>query len=162
MKDLETVRIEIEQALTEEGFAVFHCVHRMDEVTPMISWDTERYPDARDFLRVAKQLDTKLMNYHHRALDSQQLEEAFEKLEVADMTGDGLREAKRSLNRMKSYEGFTCALELSFDYEAYTYFYTVTTSWYDEFLDILDEIDDALDADEDEGPAPMSGYFSQN
>jgi hypothetical protein len=36
------------------------------------------------------------------------------------------------------------------------------TDWYEEFLDILDQIDEAFAAGTEEDGGPMGGYFSRN
>ena len=64
------------------------------------------------------------------------------------------------MKRLKGYEGFTSAVELSYDFDGRTYLYEATAPWYDEYLDLLYDLDDSMDAGEE--PPPMSSYFSQN
>ena len=67
------------------------------------------------------------------------------------------------LREMLSYQGFTCALEASYDYEGRTYIYDLQAEWYGEFLRILDEVDDLSSEDgEGEEDDSMGDYFSRN
>jgi len=65
---------------------------------------------------------------------------------------------------LRAYEGFTCLIELFFDKEAQSFLYGLRTDWYNEFLDILDEIDvGEPDVDDEEDQSgPMGEYFSRN
>ena len=59
------------------------------------------------------------------------------------------------------YDGFTCALELSFDLGGLTYIFEVRTPWYSDLNDLLDELD-IMPEGEDEDDDPLSGYYSKN
>jgi hypothetical protein len=99
--------------------------------------------------------------YHYREFGPQTIEEAFEKLEAAGLPRERHREIDRELKRLKGYEGFTSAIELSFDFDGRTYLFELTAPWYDEYLDLLDDLDDSIEMNEE--PPPMGGgYFSQN
>jgi len=37
---------------------------------------------------------------------------------------------------LRAYEGFTCALELSFDLQARVYLFNLRAEWYEEYLDL--------------------------
>ena len=64
---------------------------------------------------------------------------------------------------MRAYDGFTCAIELSFDFEGRAYIFDLRTEWYEEFNDMLDDIEAAIpDEDEDDDEGPIGGYFSKN
>ena len=53
--NLDTVHHEIEDYLKSAGFAVFRGFARTPD-TITVDWDTDRYPDYKAFLDVAKQL----------------------------------------------------------------------------------------------------------
>ncbi len=70
---------------------------------------------------------------------------------------------ERRLREMLAYQGFTCALELSYDAGGRSYVYELQADWYGEFLHILDEIDSYLpEDDQQEDEDSMGGYFSRN
>lgn len=163
-QDLDTLKQEVETGLKEHDFVVFRGMFRGGEGLGEIYWDTDRYPQPHEFLRAASTLGVKVMVFHDRALTAQMLGEAIEKLEALQMPRDEYREMERSIRKLEGYEGFTCSLQISFDFENNTYLYEARTSWYEEFLSLLDDLDDALDAGgapEDE-PGPLGGYFSNN
>lgn len=162
-QDLDTLKTEIEQSLAHYGFVVFRGHFRGGEGIAEIYWDAERYPQAVDFLDAASKLGAKVIVFHDRVLTAEMLSEALEKLEAVQMPREDYRDVERTIAKLKGFEGFTCSLQLSFDFESNTYFYEVRTKWYEQFLGILDDLDDALDSTEEgDEPGPMGGYFSNN
>ena len=85
-------------------------------------------------------------------------------VDAIDLTVEEQRGYERRLREMRAYDGFTCAVELSFEREGVIYMFELRTEWIEEFNAILDDIDVSVspdDDDEDEG-GPMGGYFSKN
>jgi hypothetical protein len=67
------------------------------------------------------------------------------------------------VREVQKYEGFTCGVELSFSSEGRVYLYQQRTEWYQNWEDILSELDAAVDEEsEDEDSGPIAGYFSNN
>jgi hypothetical protein len=64
---------------------------------------------------------------------------------------------------LRIYDGFVCAIELSFDHEGRVFLFDLRTDWYEEFSEVLDEIE-MMDtgADDDDDDQTMGGYFSKN
>ncbi len=162
MENLDKLRTEIEESLTANGFIVFYGYSRLSETHASVHWDCERYPDYKPFLEAARGCGIKLIVYHHREFSSEYIDDAMERLETADLPRDEKRTLERRLRELNTYEGFTCALELSFDCCGRMYVYERRTEWYDELMDILDDIDATLPEEEDEDEGPISGYFSRN
>ena len=159
-QDLDNLKRDIERQLQDGAYVVFHARSRFtDEAVPIL-WDASLHPDPGEFLETALSIGVKLVVFHHRDFPANIVEEAIEKLEAAELPRDRHREMERELRRLKGYEGFTSAIELSFDFDGRTYLYEATALWYDEYLDLLDDLDDAIEMTE--GPPPMGGYFSQN
>jgi len=158
--DLDNLRSEIERLLNDGAYVVYYARSRFTEDGAPILWDTESRPNPSDFLETALSVGIKLIVFHHREFAAHVLEEALEKLEAADLARERHREIERELKRLQGYEGFTHAIELSFDFDGRTYLYEVTAPWYDAYLDLLDDLDEAIEMGEE--PPPMSGYFSQN
>jgi hypothetical protein len=162
---LDTIKHEIEAALADSDFGVFHGLDRSSEPMPIVRWDVDQYPDPRAFLATARQAGVRIVVFQHRRFSSVLVEEALEDLEAADLPRDDTRDVERRLRRFNDYDGFTCVVELSFLTDAVWYAYQVITPWYDEFLSLIGEIQDAIDAveeDEDAEPGPLGGYFSHN
>jgi hypothetical protein len=160
--NLDSLKGEVEKVLADQGFNVFYGQSRVLDSLPVIYWDIARYPDFRKFLDVARNAGAKLIVFYHREFTPDHIEEALDRLETAGMPHEESRGIERRLKELRVYEGFTCTLELSFDYEGRIYVYDVCTDWYDELSDILEEIDVFGADDDDDDEAPISGYFSQN
>jgi hypothetical protein len=160
-QDLDNLKRDIERQLHDGAYIVFHARSRFTEDAAPILWDTTLRPNPAEFLETALSVGVKLIVYHYREFGPQTIEEAFEKLEAAGLPRERHREIDRELKRLKGYEGFTSAIELSFDFDGRTYLFELTAPWYDEYLDLLDDLDDSIEMNEE--PPPMGGgYFSQN
>lgn len=163
--DLETLKTEIEEYLNTQEFAVFHGYPRLTEPASMVHWDADQYPDYKSFLELSRQLDVRLIVFHHRKLAPDFIDEAIDQLEVLDLPDDEYAELGRRLREMRVFEGFTSAVELSFEHQGRIYFYTRRAEWYEELLDVADSIDDFAatgEEDFDDFEDELGSYFSQN
>jgi hypothetical protein len=166
--DLETLKTEVEEYLKTQELAVFRGFPRLADPASMVHWDSDDYPDFKAFLEIPKKLGVPLVVFHHRKLAADFIDDALDQLEILDLPDDEYVEMERRLREMRVFEGFTCAIELSFEHQSRVYFYTRRAEWYDELLDISEEIRDftelenedleALDDLEDD----MGPYFSKN
>lgn len=163
--DLDSLKEQIQAHLEAEGFLVYHGYSRMADSLPLVHWDAFRYPDFHQFMEVPKRLDVKLIAFHHRELDPGFIDDALADLEQAEMPREeGVRLAQR-LRDLRVWEGFTSVVELSYVHDGQVYVFSRRAEWYDEIVDIAEEIDDYLPGheDEDDDSSPnMGGYFSQN
>ena len=159
--NLDTLKREILEYLEAGGFAIFHSTAGGLEGMPMVIWNTEEYPDYQMFLAAAKQVGAKLILFASSAFEETELEETIAELDSCSMDREERSEMESRLADMRDYEGLTCSLELAFDHESRFYVYELRPDWYDEFLNIGDEIDAHLPtAGEDEGS--LGGLFSNN
>jgi hypothetical protein len=162
-QDLDTLCAEIERDLTTRPFAVFRGHHRAMENRSQVDWDVIKSPDYRDYLSCAERLGVRLLVFSHQKLTTQLLDQVRERLDTADLAREDARDFERTFKKLRGYEGFTSSLELSFDFEGITYIFHISTPWYDELLDMIEDLDDAIEQTGNEDDAgPMSGYFSQN
>jgi hypothetical protein len=158
--NLDELKNEVLIYMEAEGFVVFHGYSRLADADSFVAWDTDRLPEYRSFLGAAKKAGVKMIVYHFREFSPTHLEDAEERLEDAEFSVEERRNIDRRLRELHNYEGFTCALELSFDYEGRVYLFNLRAEWYDDYLNLVEELDAALpDEDEDED---MGGYYSQN
>jgi hypothetical protein len=67
--NLETLKGEILNYLSASEFAVFHSFSGGLEELPVISWDTERFPDYRMFLEAAQKVGQKLILFASREFE---------------------------------------------------------------------------------------------
>ena len=164
MPNLDTLKGEIETYLEEQGFAVFRGFPRMLDTLPLVYWDCERYPDYKAFLDTAKAAAVRLIVYHQHEFSVEQIDNALDRLEEVEMPREEYRVMERRLKELRVYDGFTCALELSFDLQGRIYVFDLRTEWYDELSDLLDDLHmlGAGPDDEEDDDTPMSGYFSKN
>ncbi len=159
--NLDTLKTEIEEFLGKEGFNVFYGYARGTE-EEAVYWDCERNPDYRAFLNTARMAGAKLVVFHRRELDGEMIDDALDQLEASGVNRDDYRLTEQRLEELRRYEGFTCAVELSFDHEGRIYIYEMRAPWFEELSSLLDELDFAEPQANDESEGPMGGYFSKN
>lgn len=159
--NLDELKTEVLQNLEKQGFVVFHGYSRLADTDSFVAWDTERQPSYQKFLDAAKKAGVALIVYHHREFTQAHVDEAAERLEACDFSVEEQRAMERRLRELRAYEGFTCALELSFDLNGRVYLFNLRAEWYEDYLDLLEEMDAAM-ADEEDDDEPMGGYYSRN
>jgi hypothetical protein len=164
--NLDTLKLEIEHTLEEEGLAIFYGHPRATEPMEAVYWDVEQYPDYKLFLKAAKAAGSLLIVFHHHSLSSDQVDEALDELETCDMPREEYRTIERKLNDLRVYEGFTCSIELSFDHGNRMYLVGFRSDWYKELLEIQSDLEilggGGADFDDEEDQSGMGGYFSRN
>lgn len=161
--DLDALKTEIESQLEANGIVIFYGCSRAINDSHTVHWDVDRHPDYNDFVKAARQASVKMMVLHHREFGAGSVDDALERLEETDMSMDDRRVFERRLRDLRMYEGFTCALELSFDYQERVYLFELRTEWYLEFLDALEEIDVYYPGDDDDDDEDsIGGYYSRN
>jgi hypothetical protein len=165
-QNLDTLKDEIAVALDQGGFAVFHGGGRTVDPGNCVRWDVDQYPDPHTFLDTARKADAKMVVFHHRRFSAVDVDDALEDLETADLSREERRDFERRLRPLREYDGFTCLVELSFTIGGIWYVFQTATPWYDDFLSVITDIRDTLDAMEDDdggpSPGPLGGYFSHN
>lgn len=158
--DLESVRTEMQSYLEDSGLAVFYGFHTMPDALNQVSWDTNTRPDFKEFLATARKAGVKLVVFHQQAFSLDQIDEALESLEESDLTREEKRNFESRLRQLQAYEGFTCAVQLSFNLEGRIYSFELHTEWFETLNDILAELEMAAEEEEDDGT--LGGYFSNN
>jgi hypothetical protein len=159
--NLDSLSEEILQYIKSENIILFRSMSRAADQVRFIDWDTDHEPDFRRFLECALGLGVRLIHFHNREFRSQHREEALAMLEDLGLSRDAKRELERRIRDLAIYEGFTCAVELTFDYENRTYLYEMQTEWYEEWQDILDDLELDTDIDGDEAGG-FGGFYSNN
>ena len=166
INDLGSLIPEIESAAKQRGLALFHGKSRLSSEYPFIEWDTERYPDYRDFLEAAAVCGVKLLCVHGHQFTIDELEFSAMGLKEIELPSAERRAMEKQLDGFRMYIGFTSAVELAFDFQDNTYFFHLRAPWRIEYVKLAHAIDGHLvDDEDDDEDAPMSGgtgYFSRN
>jgi hypothetical protein len=161
--NLDTLKSEIQAFLENEGFVVFHGYPRpIVDTVPVVYWDADRRPDYTEFLQAAKAAGVTMIVFHQREFGQDMVDEAMDRLEGSGLNREDYKLTERRLEELRRYEGFTCAIELSFDFQTRVYIYELHAEWYQEFSEILDELDFGDPGEPGEEEDPMGGYFSKN
>lgn len=162
--NLDTLKSEIQDHLESEGFAVFHGYSRVMDSQPVVFWDTDNHPDYKMFSKTAKAAGAKLVVLNQREFTSDVIDDAIEQLNVSDLGTEDQRTIERRLKEMRAYDGFTCAIEISFDYGGRIYLFDIQTEWYQELSSLLEDLEflESGDEDDEDGEDTISGYFSKN
>ena len=161
--NLDTLKREIMESLEAGGFAIFHGSPGGLEGLPLVLWDVEHHPDYQMFLDTARKTGVKLMIFASREFESSDIDDLLEQLEECDLSREEQREYERRLKELRIFEGVTCSLELAFDCDSRLYVYEVQPDWYEEFLNLEDEITTrSCDDDDLDSNNSLGGYFSKN
>ena len=130
----------------------------------MITWDSERFPDYRAFLDVARKAGEKLIMFASRELAEDEIDDALEQLEEIELTREERRDLEGRIRGAKRHLGAVCSLELAFDHHSHLYVYEARPDWYEEFLDACEEISAELTAGngDEPGNGAIGGFYSNN
>jgi hypothetical protein len=160
--DLGTLKSEILDYLESSDFAVFRSHPGGLDGMSVIMWDTDAWPDYRAFLDTAKKTGEKLILFASRALTEEEIEEARDEIDSMDLEREERRDMERRLAAAKRHIGDTCSLELAFAHGGNQYVYELRPDWFDDFIDLCEEIDSAFATDEgdDAGNDGLGGYYS--
>lgn len=163
--DLDTLKSEILQFLEGSGFAIFRSHPGELEGLSLVCWDSERFPDYRMFLETAQKVNVRMILFAAREFEPVEIDEELEELEDCELTREDRRVYERRLREFRKHEGVTCSLELGFDHNSRLYVYEVRPDWYDDFIELSDEIAASMPGhgdDEEEGGSGMGGFYSNN
>lgn len=161
--NLDTLKREILEYLEAAGFAVFRSSPGGLEGLPMVLWDVEHHPDYQAFLDVARRAGVKLILFAAAEFESADLDELLEQIEDCDLPRDEQHDYQSRLRELRSFEGVTCSIEIAFDYQSRLHVYEVQPDWYEEFLNLEEEITARFsdEGDLEQGDS-LGGYFSKN
>lgn len=160
--NLDTLKREILAYLEDKGFVIFHSHPGGLQGLNMITWDSEGYPDYQMFVAAAKQAGVKLILFASRDFEFSEIEDAMEQLPDCDLSHEERRDYERRLKALRIHEGATCSIELAFDYESRLYVYELQPDWFEEFVNICDEINLNIPAEDDDEEDSLGNFYSNN
>ncbi len=158
--NLDTLKNELPAQLDAAGFAVFHGEIGALDAMGSVDWDEKQYPDYQMFLKVARKAGAILIYFAHREFEADEIEDELGRLTDTEIPREARRQFERRLRAFSGHEGQTCVIVLAFDHGSRFYTFDLIASWYREFMDLSDEIDD--NSPDDEEPESMGPYFSNN
>ena len=160
--NLDSLAHDILQHLEDSEFAVFHSSPGGLDRLQMVLWDSKRYPDYRMFLDVAHKAGVKIILFGADELSRADIDNLKEQLDDLELSRDERRDYESRLRHCRDYEGRTCTLEIAFSLDGRMYVYDVQPDWYDEFVDLEDEIISRMGDDDIEDDDTLGGYYSKN
>jgi len=128
----------------------------------MVLWDAENYPDYQMFLEAATKVGVKLILFATREFTPEDTSDLLEQLDEMELDRDQVRDYQNRLRDLRRYEGQTCSLELAFNHDSRLYVYELQPDWYEEYLNIEDEIAASVSDEDLNGGDSLGGYFSKN
>ena len=106
---------------------------------------------------------TKIVIFASTEFGIADIEELSERLDECELSRDERRDFESRLRELRTYDGVTCTLELAFDLGGRLYVYEVQPDWYEEFLNLEEEVSAHLPDGEDyDAGDSLGGYFSKN
>jgi hypothetical protein len=160
--NLDSLKHEVLQHLEDSDFALFRSSPGGLDRLQMVLWNVEQYPDYRMFLDAAHKAGAKVLIFGTDELESSDLDDLREQMEDLELSRDERRDFESRLRALAKYEGRTCTLEMAFSLEGRMYVYDVQPDWYDEFVQLEDEILARLTDDDDLDDDTLGGYYSKN
>ena len=160
--NLDTLKREILESLEASGFAIFRGCPGGLEGIPLVLWDVEHHPDYQLFLDTARKTGARLVIFASREFESSDIDDLLEQLEECGLPREDQREYERRLKELRIFEGVTCSLELAFDCDSRLYVYEVQPDWYEDFLNLEEEITSQSSDDDLDTHDSLGGYFSKN
>lgn len=164
--NLEALKTEILEFLEGSNFAVFRSMAGGLDQMKVVTWDTDRFPDYRQFLGIAAKVGVKLVLFASRELAEEEVSDADDELAELALEEKELRDMERTIKTARRHIGETCALEIAFDHNSHFYVYEARPDWYEEFLDTCEELTTVfppgVEGNVDEGDEGLGGYYSNN
>lgn len=165
----QILKDDILKYLRNEGLAIFQAEANTGPTERSIWWDTKQSPDYKEFVTAARTVGAKMILFFDEELQGEEIFEVEEALEAAELEPEEYREYARRIGELRSYVGFTSRVCIGFASDGHFYWYDLEAAWYEDFIDVLDELNlaaiglrDPEDLDEDEDEVPPRGNFYSN
>jgi hypothetical protein len=160
--NLNRLRDEILDHLRGMGLPVFHAFGMPDD-QGFVYWDGRAHPNWEEFLRVARECGARWVVMSAVVFDDNDLQVARETLEGADLDRAQQQVYQQLLRDLERRTGDVAWLRVAYTAEDRWFAYERMTSWYDEFREMMDALEEfAAETGEDAEPEPGRGFFSPN
>jgi hypothetical protein len=163
--NLDSLKDEILHFLEASSFAIFRGhAGALDEL-PVVTWDSERFPDYRMFLDTAARSGEKVVIFIAAIFEDEDIEDIEADVELSGLDREHARDIQQRLGRFRTYLGRTCFIQIAFDHHSRLYVYELQPDWYNEYLELTDELEVMLPHEhehEDGDDESMGGFYSNN
>ncbi len=160
--NLDSLKSEILSYLGASGFTVFHTAPGGLEGQAMVIWDSERHPDYRMFLETARSAGALIICFGSREFATEEIDEVAEQIEELSLPRDDQREYQSRLRTLRVHTGVTCAIEMAFEHGSRLYVYELQPDWYEDFLNLEDEVMSHYTPGDDDPNDSLGGFYSNN
>jgi len=165
--NLDALKDDILRFLGASEFAVFRGHAGALDDLPVVTWDSESFPDYRMFLDAAQRSGEKVVIFIAAAFDEEDIADVEADVALSGLDREHVRSIEQRLQRFRPYIGKTCFIQIAFDHRGRLYVYEMQPDWYSEYLELTDELDVMLphdheheDADDDD--ETLGGFYSNN
>ena len=167
----QILKDDILKYLRSEGLVIFRSEANTGPTERTVWWDTQGSPDYKEFVATARAVGAKMILFFDEELEEGEILDAEEALEAAELEPEEYREYARRIGELRSYVGFTSRVGIGFASDGHFYWYDLEAAWYEDLIDVLDELNLAgiglgdpedLDEDDDEDEVPPRGKFYSN
>jgi hypothetical protein len=163
--NLDSLKDEILHFLEASSFAIFRGhAGALDEL-PVVTWDSESFPDYRMFLDTAARSGEKVIIFIAATFEDDDIEDIEADVELSGLDREHARDIQQRLARFRAYLGRTCFIQIAFDHHSRLYVYELQPDWYNEYLELTDELEVMLphDHEHEEGDDDsIGGFYSNN
>src|ERR1700733_11024076 len=163
--NLDALKDEILRFLEASEFSVFRGhAGALDEL-PVITWDSESFPDYRMFLDAAHRSGEKVIIFMAAAFDEEDIADVEADVALSGLDREHVRSIEQRLQRFRAYLGKTCFIQIAFDHRGRLYVYEMQPDWYGEYLELTDELEVMLPHEhdhEDGEDESLGGFYSNN
>jgi hypothetical protein len=164
--NLDALKDEILRFLDASEFAVFRGHPGALDELPVVTWDSESFPDYRMFLDTANRSGEKTVIFIAASFDEEDIADVEADVALSGLDREHVRSIEQRLHRFRAHLGKVCFIQLAFDHRGRLYVYEMQPDWYNEYLELTDELDVMLphEHDEEEGDddETLGGFYSNN
>ena len=164
-QDLDRLKGEVLDYLRAAGLPIYYSFGMPGE-EGFAYWDTEQYPDWRQFTDVAREAGARMFLFSSRQLADEELIGARETLAEVEMADNDREDAGDFLDTLRPNVGRVAWLRIAWQQDGRRFAYERIAAWYEKFLDLVDEIGESLpelsEEEEDDAPGGRGGFYSLN
>lgn len=148
--DLQKIKERLLSAVEKEGIEVFFGSYPSEGVRE-IRWNSELEPDSSKFVGLAKLLGARVIYINWVVFSTDDLEEAMIDVEqlVDKEDAEAANEHNKRVTEFEQYVSAVASVRAGFFDSDVFHIYEVEAEWFEDFADVLGEIENEEDPDDD-------------